>query len=110
MPLGRQRTEVEGNETLIVEDGETLQLARDLDGEGVKERLEREKMRSGVSPPAKIGYDLNHTEFRQKDHLTELQVHQERAQQELLIHAKLDVMQLVRTQFRTPDETDEAVS
>lgn len=38
-----------------------------------------------------------------------MQVEKERAQEELLAQTKLDVMQLVRTQFRQPDETDEEV-
>lgn len=39
-----------------------------------------------------------------------MQIEKERAQEELLVQTKLDLMQLVRTQFRKPDETDEEAS
>lgn len=42
--------------------------------------------------------------------LTKLQVQQKRTQEELLIHTKMETMQLVRTQFRAPNETDKDVS
>lgn len=66
------------------------------DGKGLKERLEREKM-------------LRLQEAEQYMAPRQDLVNKQRAQEELIVHTKLDVMQLVRTQHRKSDETDEEV-
>ncbi|MCJ1265764.1 hypothetical protein MMC22_005644 [Lobaria immixta] len=79
--LATRTAELGRNDTVLVEDGKSPQLA--VDGEGVKERLEREKM-------------LRLREAEQFMAARRDLVEKERAQEELLAQTKLDVMQLVR--------------
>ncbi|MCJ1266195.1 hypothetical protein MMC22_006078 [Lobaria immixta] len=99
--LASRMAEIGGSETILVENEQIPQLAEDLnrgrmDGEGAKEWLERGKM---LQLQEAAWYMAACHDLAQK----------ERAQEELLIHTKLDVMQLVRTHFRKPDETDDEV-
>ena len=99
------------------------ELPADLDrlrreAEEVKEakrRLEHEQMfrleeeeRHAVYRQYLVRSDI--PRIQQNNRLTKLQAQRERIQEELLIHAKLDIMQLVRGQFRAPKETDKEVS
>lgn len=59
---------------------------------------------------AKLWNDFTHEKFDGINELTKLQTVKERIADELLIHAQMDVMQIVRDKFPAPNETDMEMS
>ncbi|MCJ1466057.1 hypothetical protein MMC07_004676 [Pseudocyphellaria aurata] len=108
----------EESETLLVENGQIPQLSEDsnrrmVEREEAKRRLVKEQMlwlkeeeRQAAHRQEMVWLDA---EASTENELTKLQVQQDRIQEELLIHAKLEIMQLARKPFRTPNETENEV-
>ncbi|MCJ1462674.1 hypothetical protein MMC07_001277 [Pseudocyphellaria aurata] len=95
----RTEKQLQENETLLEADGHFAQLAADLRQRATEAKVE--KLRSVIEET-----------FRQhkEEHLAyhgQYMARLERMNDELSIHAKLDMMQLVRTEFRKPTETDD---
>lgn len=116
----RTAKEIEGSETLLMENGQSAQLAQDLDRHKIgildpkktldkKHELRLQEAEQQVIR-SQFRVSLNTPRLPRNKELTKLQERQRRSSEELLIHTKLEMMQLVRTQFRTPNETDEEVS
>ena len=110
----RTAREVEESETLLME------LQKDLDGG--KTKAEEEKRRLVMEQMFRLKAEEQQASYRQdlirldtprlqrNNKLTKPQARQDRVQEELLIHERLKVMQLVWTKSRTPNETDKEVS
>ncbi|MCJ1427005.1 hypothetical protein MMC29_004908 [Sticta canariensis] len=91
----RTAREVEESETLLME------LQKDLDGGKIK--AEEEKRRLVMEQMFGLKAEEQQASYRQD------LARQDKVQEELLIHERLKVMQLVRTKSRTPNETDKEV-
>ena len=108
-----------GDETLREENRQFLRLAektaQQMAAGETKRRLVEEQMlrlreeeRLQVDRQLLVWLDTRILGWNRE--LTKLQAVKERAQEELIIHAKMDVMQLVRDQAHAPHETDADVS